>query len=149
MRPKHSNKTLTNLDLEKEILELDNCKTAKMLDGIGSLLEMSLRFKRSPPILQTIREIPGIARRPRTRHDLRLRRNLPFDFMIVRPKPEQSYVFRILPAVSSKFHLLTWHLKKSFSNLNGAKPTIYAKTTDKNNTSRSPQKICSKLKLFE
>ena len=133
MRPKVSNKTLTNLKLEKidfRIRQLQNCK---MLDEIDNLLEISVQLNRSPPIFQTIREIPGIARRPRTRNDLRLGRNLPIHFMIVRRKPEQNYVFRILSAV----------------NLNGAKLTIYTITTNKNTTSRSPQKICSKLKLFQ
>ena len=78
-----------------------------MLDEINNLLEMSLRLNRSPPIFQTIRETPGIVRRPRTRKDLRLGRNLPIDFMIVRRKPEQTYVFRILYAVNLNFHLLT------------------------------------------
>ena len=68
---------------------------------------MSLRLNRSRPIFQTIGEKPGIARRPRTRHDLRLGRNLPIHFMIVQRKPEQTYVFRILYAVNLDFHLLT------------------------------------------
>ena len=77
-----------------------------MLPEIDNLLEMSLRLKRSPPIFQTIREIPGIARRPRTKHDLRLERNLPIHFMMVRRKLEQTYVIRILSAVNLDFHLL-------------------------------------------
>ena len=144
MRLKVSNKTLTSLDLQKT----DNRKIAKVLDEIDNLLEMSLRLNRFPPIFQTIREIPGIVRRPRTRHDLRLGRNQPIDFMLVRRKPEQTFVFRILSAVNLSFHLRTRNLKKFFSNLIGAKPTIYTITTDKNNTSRSTQKICSKLKHF-
>ena len=71
-----------------------------------NLVEMSLRLNRSPPIFRTIREIPGIGRRLRTRHDIRLGRNLPIDFMIVRHKPDQTFTFRILPAVSLNFHLL-------------------------------------------
>ena len=78
-----------------------------MLDEIENLLEMSIRLNRSPPIFQTIRELPDIARRPRTRHDLRLARNHLIDFMIVRRKPEQTYVLRILSAVNLNFHLLT------------------------------------------
>ena len=62
-----------------------------MLHEIDNLLDMSLRLNRSPPIFQTIREIPKIARRTRTRHDLRLGRNLPIDFMIVQRKPEQTF----------------------------------------------------------
>ena len=68
---------------------------------------MSLRLNRLPPIFRTIREIPGLARRPRTRHDIRLGRNLPIDFMIVRQKPEQTFVLSVLPAVNLIFHLLT------------------------------------------
>ena len=105
---------------------------------------MSLRLNRSPPIFLTIRETPGIARRPRTRHDLLLGRKLPIDFMIVRRKPEQTYVFRIFSAVNLNLNLLTKNLEKSFSNLNGAKHTTYTKATDKNNTSRSPPKSAVK-----
>ena len=36
-----------------------------MLDGIDNLIEMSLRLNETTPIFQTIREIPGIARRRR------------------------------------------------------------------------------------
>ena len=100
MRPKVSNKTLTSLDLQKT----DNRKIAKKkIDEIDNLLEMSLRLNRFPPIFQTIREIPGIARRPRATHDLRLGRNQPIDFMLIRRKPEQTFVFRILSAVNLKF----------------------------------------------
>ena len=68
---------------------------------------MSLRLKNSSPIFQTIREIPGIGRRSRTRHDIRLGRNLPIDFKIVRQKPGQTFIFTILPAVNLNFPLLT------------------------------------------
>ena len=108
MRPKISNKTLTNLDLENldfRIRQLQNCK--KNLHEIDYLLEMSLRINRSPPIIQTTREIPGIARRPRTRHNLQLGRNLLIHFMIKQRKPEQTYVFKILSEVNLDFHLLT------------------------------------------
>ena len=64
-----------------------------MLGGIENLLEMSLSLNRLPPIFQTIREIPGTARRPKTTHDLRLRRNLTIDFMIVRRKPETKHMY--------------------------------------------------------
>ena len=37
-----------------------------------NLVEMSLRLNRSEPIFRTIRELPGIRRRPRTRDDIRL-----------------------------------------------------------------------------
>ena len=65
---------------------------------------MSLRLNRSDPIFRTIREPPGIERRPRTREDIRLGRNLTIDFMIVRKKPDQTYIFRILQAVNLTFH---------------------------------------------
>ena len=68
---------------------------------------MSLRLNRSDPIFRTIRELLGIGRRGRTRDDIRLGNNLPIDFMIVRQKRDQSFVFRILPAVNLNFHLLT------------------------------------------
>ena len=73
----------------------------------NNLIEMSLRLKRSEPIFRTILEIPGIGRRPRTRDDIRLSRNLPFSFMIVRHRPRQTSVFRILLAMNLDFHLQT------------------------------------------
>ena len=39
-----------------------------------NLGEMSPRLHRSEPIFRTIRELPGIGRRPRTRDDVRLGR---------------------------------------------------------------------------
>ena len=68
-----------------------------------NLEEMSLRFNRSTPNFRTIREKYGIGRRPRTRHDIRLGRNLPINFMIVRQKPDQTFIFRSLPAVDFMF----------------------------------------------
>ena len=68
---------------------------------------MFLRFNRSDPIFRTIRELPGIGRRRRTRNDIRLGRNLIIDIMLVRQKPDQTFVFRKLPAVNLNFHLLT------------------------------------------
>ena len=50
----------------------------------NNLIEMSLRLNRSELLFRTIRELPGIGRRPRTRDDLRLRGNLPLSFMVVR-----------------------------------------------------------------
>ena len=72
-----------------------------------NLIDMSLRFNKSDPIVRTIRELPGIGRRRRTRNDIRLGRTLIIDFMIVRQKRDQTFVFRILPAVNLNFHLLT------------------------------------------
>ena len=48
-----------------------------------NLVNMSLRLKRSDPTFRTIRELPGIGRRPRLRDDIRLGRNLLINFMIV------------------------------------------------------------------
>ena len=68
---------------------------------------MSLRLNRSEPLFRTIRELPGIGRRPRTRDDIRLRKNLPFSFMVVREKPTQTFIFRISLALNLDFHLQT------------------------------------------
>ena len=64
----------------------------------NNLIEMSLRLKI---------ELPGIVRRPRTRDDIRQSRNLPYSFMIVRQKPTQTFIFRILLAMNLDFHLQT------------------------------------------
>ena len=72
-----------------------------------NLIEMSLRLNRSEPLFCTIRELPGIGRRPQTRDDLRLRRNLPLSFMVVRQKPTQTFIFRILLAINLDFHSQT------------------------------------------
>ena len=71
----------------------------------NKFIEMSLRLNRSEPIFRTILELPGIGRRPRTRDDIRLRRNLPFSFMVVWQKPTQTFLFRILLAMNLDFHL--------------------------------------------
>ena len=68
---------------------------------------MSLRLNRSEPLFRTILELPDIERRPRTRDDLRLRRNLPLSFMVVRQKPDQTFIFRIILTKNSYFHLQT------------------------------------------
>ena len=73
----------------------------------NNLIEMSLRLNRSEPIFRTIIELTGIGRRPRTTDDIRQSRNLPFSFMIVRQKPTQTFVFRILLAMNLDFHLQT------------------------------------------
>ena len=77
-----------------------------MLYG-NDLIEMPLRLNRSQPIFRTIIELPGIGRRPRTRDDIRQSRNLPYSFMIVRQKPTQTFIFRILLAMNLDFHLQT------------------------------------------
>ena len=73
----------------------------------NNLIEMSLRLNRSEPIFRTILELPGIGRRPRTRDDIRLRRNLPFSFIVVRQKPTQTFIFRIVLAMNLDFLLQT------------------------------------------
>ena len=73
----------------------------------NNLIEMSIRLNRSEPIYRTKLELPGIGRRPRTRDDIRLSRNLPFSFMVVRQKPTQTFIFRILLAMNLDFHLQT------------------------------------------
>ena len=73
----------------------------------NNLIEMSLRLNRSEPIFRTILELPGIGRRSGTRDDIRQSRNLPFSFMVVRQKPTQTFVFRILLAMNLDFHLQT------------------------------------------
>ena len=57
--------------------------------------------------------------------------------MIVRQKRDQTFVFRILPAVNLNFHLLTQYLKnKSSIAFHGAKPINCTITTLRNNTCR-------------
>ena len=74
----------------------------------NNLIEMSVRLNRSEPLFRTIIELLGIGRRSRTRDNLRLRRNLPLSFMVVRRKPDQTYIFRILRATKNLgFHLQT------------------------------------------
>ena len=73
----------------------------------NNLIEMSLRLNRPEPIFRTILELPGIGRRPRMRDDIRLHRNLPFSFMVVRQKPTQTFIFRILLAMKLDFQLQT------------------------------------------
>ena len=68
---------------------------------------MSLRLNRSEPIIRTKIELPGIGRRPGTRDDIRQSRNLPNSFLIVRQKPTQTFIFRILLAMNLDFHLQT------------------------------------------
>ena len=73
----------------------------------NNLIEMSLRLNRSEPIFRKIIELPGIGRRPRSRDDIRQSRNLPNSFMIVRQKPTQTFISRILLAMNLDFHLQT------------------------------------------
>ena len=73
----------------------------------NNLIKMSLRLNRSEPLFRTLLELPGIRRSPRTRDDLRLGKKLPLSFMVVRLKPEQTFIFRILLAMNLDFHLQT------------------------------------------
>ena len=70
----------------------------------NNLIEWSLRLNRSKPLFRTIREQPRIGNRPRTRDDIRLRRKLPNSFIVVRQKPTQTFIFRILMAMNLDFH---------------------------------------------
>ena len=81
----------------------------------NNLIEMSLRLNRSEPLFRTILELLGIGRRPRTKDDLRLRRNLPLIFMVVRREPEQTFIIRILLAMNLDFHLQTKNLEDKSS----------------------------------
>ena len=108
-----------------------------------NVVDMSLRLKRSDPIFRTKGELPSIGRRRRTRDDIRLGMNLPIDFMIVRQKRDQTYVFRILPALNLIFHLLTKYLEELSSiTFLGAKPSNCLIATDKNNICRFPLISC-------
>ena len=78
----------------------------------NNLIEISLRLNRSESIFRTILELPGIGRKPRTRDDIRLSRNLPFSFMVLRQKPTQTFIFRILLAMNLDFHLQTKKILK-------------------------------------
>ena len=68
-----------------------------------NLIEMSLRLNRSEPLFRTKRDLSGIGRRLRTRDNLRLQRNLPISFMVVRQKPTQTFKFRVLLAMKLDF----------------------------------------------
>ena len=110
---------------------------------------MSLRLNRSEPLFRRILKLPRIGRRPRTRDDLRLRRNLPLSFLIVRRKPEQTFTFRILLAMILDFHLQTYNLedKSSMTNFQRLFQALYkiyysTITIDKNISNRFLQ-TCS------
>ena len=66
---------------------------------------MPLRLNKFTPIFQTIREIPGIARRPRSMRVQQSGHGLIY-YMIKRQKPEQNFVYRNLYAESLGFHFL-------------------------------------------
>ena len=92
------------MELTKNRLDLD--KIRKMLHD-NNFIEMSLGLNRSEPLFRTIRELPGIGRRPRTRDDIRLQRNLPISFMVLRQKPTQTFIFTVLLAMNLEFQLQT------------------------------------------
>ena len=73
----------------------------------NNLIEWSLRLNRSKPLFRIKLEQRRIGIRPRTRDDIRLRRNLPNSFMIVGQKPQRTFIFRIIPAMNLDFHLQT------------------------------------------
>ena len=108
MRPKVSNETLKkqfSLQLTKQIRIRQKHFQKILYDN--NLIEKSLRHNRSEPLFQTIREFPGIGKRPRTRDDIRLKRNLPLSFIFVRQKPRQTFIFRILLALNLDFPFQT------------------------------------------
>ena len=76
----------------------------------NNLIEINLRLNRSEQLFRTKRELPGIGKRPRTRDDIRLLRNLTISFMVVRQKPTQTFLFRVLLAMNLDFHLQTKYL---------------------------------------
>ena len=77
-----------------------------MLDGTDNLIEMSLRLNKFTPNFQTKSEILGFERRPRSWRESQSGIG-PICYMIVRRKPEQTFVFRILLGLTLNFHLLT------------------------------------------
>ena len=66
---------------------------------------MSLQLNRSEPLFRTKQKLPVIGKRPRTRDDIRIQRNLHISFMVVRQKPTQTFIFRILLAMNLDFYL--------------------------------------------
>ena len=77
-----------------------------MLDGIDNLSELSLSLNEFTTNFQTIQELPGIEKRP-TSWRQRQSGIGTLCYMIVRRKPEQTFVFRVLYAVNLHFPLLT------------------------------------------
>ena len=73
----------------------------------NNLVEWSVRLNRSKPLFRTILEQRRFGLRARTRNDIRLRRNLPNSFMIVRQKPQHTFIFRVIPAMNIDFHSQT------------------------------------------
>ena len=75
------------------------------MDGIENLMESSLHLNRFTPNFQTLPEISGIERRLRWWRERKSGIG-PLCYMIVRRKPEQTFVFRVIYAVNLIFHLL-------------------------------------------
>ena len=67
---------------------------------------MSLSLNKFTPSFHTIPEIPGIESRPRSWPEKQSEIG-PLCYMIVRRKPEQTFVIKLLCAVNLNFHLLT------------------------------------------
>ena len=76
---------------------------------------MSLQLSRSEPLFRTIRELPGIGKRHRTTDDIRLHRNLPLSFMVVRQKPTQTFLFKVFLALNLDFHLKISYFREKSS----------------------------------
>ena len=66
---------------------------------------MSLRLNKFTPNFQSMHEIAGIESRQRSWRE-RQSGIGPLCYIIVRRKPEQTFVFRVLYAVKLNFHLL-------------------------------------------
>ena len=84
-----------------------------------NLVDITLRLNRLDPIFRTIQELPDIGRKRRTRNDIRLGMNLPINFMVVRQKPDQIFLFRILSTVLFTDHkpIIFLFTQKSNPNL--------------------------------
>ena len=96
-------RSCTNLSGRKKVSVTNRRCTLSETDN---LIEMSLRLNESSPIFQTIREILGIARRPKSRRKQRLNDG-PIYCLIKRQKPQKVFVFIILYSVKLNFQILT------------------------------------------
>ena len=72
-----------------------------MLDGIDNSIQLFLRLNRSTPLIQTIREIPGIVRRQRSEREKRTA-DEPIYYTIVRRNPGKFLHLLFIPASSPK-----------------------------------------------
>ena len=75
-----------------------------MIDGIDNLIDMSLRLKEFTPNLETIQEIPDLAKRRKSRREHRSNDG-PIFYMIVRRKLKEILVIKILYAKNLAFDI--------------------------------------------